>query len=98
MSLSGTLSPKDLIAKIAYVSQALYYQSGEPSIAYAGAIVSHLAAHPEDVEAFMRDGAEMLIDGRMTLISGCLAHRCNDGQVRGSHEIRELTSARKVLQ
>lgn len=83
--------PADLIAKIASVSQGLYHQSGEPSIEYAGAIVSHLAAHPEDIETFMSEGAGMMIDGRMSLISGCLSHRCGDGQVRASRKIRELT-------
>jgi len=92
------MMPADLIAQIAHVSQKLCQQSGEPSIEYAGAIVSHLAAYPEDIEVFMREGAGMLIDGRMTLISGCLAHRCNDGRVRNSHEIRELTSAQKMMQ
>lgn len=90
--------PAELIAKIASVSQGLYHQSGEPSIEYAGAIVSHLAAHPEDIEVFMREGAGMLIDGRMSLISGCLSHRCNDGHVRASRELRKLIGKQRALQ
>ena len=80
----------ELVAMVADVAEAVAYRSGEPSIEYAGAIISHLRAHPEDVDAFISDGAEMLIDGRITLTSGCLSHRCNDGVIRQSHEIRAL--------
>lgn len=99
--LSDILKPQPAqgaIAKIASVSESLGRNSGEPSIEFAGAIVSHLAAHPEDIETFMREGVEMMIDGRLTLISGCLSHRCNDGEVRQSRELRELLGTRRSLQ
>ena len=81
-----------LIQKIAQIADAVAFSSGTASIEYAGAIVSHLAAHPEDVETFMRDGNEMMLDGRMTLTSGYLSYQCSDGRIRSSREIRNLAA------
>lgn len=41
----------DLIERVAEIATAIDVQSGEPSIEYAGAIISHLRAHPEKPNA-----------------------------------------------
>lgn len=87
------IDAQDFINKVAEVSTAVAFQANEPSVDFAGAVISHLAAHPEHLGEFMADGAGLFIDGKMSLTSGCLSHRCNDGVIRQSSEIRELTGA-----
>ena len=85
--------PAELIRKIAEVSESISQGSGEPSIEFAGMMVSHFTAHPDDIETFMHEGIEMFFDGRIGSLTGCLSHRCNDGVVRSSETIRALHGA-----
>ena len=86
-------TPAELIRKIAAVSESISHGSGEPSIEFAGMFVSHFTAHPDDIGAFMDQGIEMFLDGRIGALTGCLSHRCNDGVVRSSETIRALHGA-----
>jgi hypothetical protein len=67
------------IADIAQVAATVGRQAGEPAMEIAGQIVSVLAAHPERVELFRRDGSGLLIDGLLDVSSGCLTYRAMSG-------------------
>jgi len=82
-------TPDDLIKKIGQVSHAFMVGSGVPSADGAGMIVSHLMAHPEDIDKFMDQGIEMILDMTISWESGCLAFKCLDGHIRTARQIRQ---------
>lgn len=62
--------PQELISKIAEVSNSISVGSGELSIEFAGMFVSHFTAHPEDIDTFMQDGIDMLLNGPIGALTG----------------------------
>jgi hypothetical protein len=64
-----------IIRRIAEVSSAAGWRACAPAQDIAGMIVSFLAANPEHVESFMREGGELFIDGTIRPEHGCLSYR-----------------------
>lgn len=76
------------ITKIAQVSSTVGWQSNEPAMELAGQIVSVLAAHPEHIERFMRDGSELFLDGTFNIENGSLTYRAANGDIFSSAKMR----------
>lgn len=70
-----------LIRKIAEVSTAVGWQSGEPALEAAGQIVSVLAGYPEHVDRFMAEGSGLFIDGTLSPENGTLTYRSIGGDI-----------------
>lgn len=80
---------RDIVRRIAHVADAVGFQAGEPAMEIAGQIVSVLAAHPEHVERFMREGAELFLDRTLNVENGCLAYRAVNGAIVSPAELRK---------
>lgn len=70
-----------LVAKIAEVSSAVGFQSGEPAIELAGQIISVLAGAPEHIDRFMKEGSELFIDSTFAPEKGTLTYRSIGGDI-----------------
>lgn len=65
------MTPAETIRKIAEIAEAVGRQAGVPGCETAGAIVSYLADHPEDVQKFFDGGIlelpmDLWAQGRLT--------------------------------
>lgn len=78
-----------VIAKIAQVANAVGFQAGEPAMEMAGQIVSILAAHPEHIERFMNEGAELFLDGTFNHENGSLTYRAMNGDILSPTVLRQ---------
>lgn len=76
-----TFTPYDVIKRIADVASAVGWQAGEPGLEAAGHIVSVLAIHPEHVDRFLAEGAELFIDGTFAPEKGSLTYRSIGGDI-----------------
>lgn len=72
---------QNFIEKVATISTAVGFQSGEPALEYAGHIISVLAAHPEQIDRFMTEGSELFVDGTFGFEKGSLTYRTMDGRI-----------------
>ncbi|WP_426235772.1 hypothetical protein [Pararhizobium sp. DWP1-1-3] len=84
----GDSSAEAMIAKIAQVATAVGFQSGEPAMEIAGMIVSSLAANPENIDRFMAEGTELLLNGAVGFENGSLTYRANNGSILSPSVLR----------
>lgn len=83
--------PADTIKRIADVAEAIAFQAGIGGCEMAGAIVSYLAEHPDDVDRFIEGGSEFMleIDARQLHSQGRLTwYRAGDGKIVTPQELR----------
>lgn len=73
------ISARDMILRIAEVSHAVGLQAGVGGMETAGAIVSYLAMHPEDIEPFLNGGFLELPSS--LLEKGCLSWHAMNGKI-----------------
>jgi hypothetical protein len=83
-----TVTAEDFIAKCAQVSETVGMLSGVGGMELAGQIVSVLSIHPEQVERFMREGAELFVDGTLDAKFGCLTYMAINGEVTSPSVLR----------
>jgi hypothetical protein len=76
------------ITDIANAATAVGFQAGEPAMELAGQIVSVLAANPELIERFRREGTELFIDGSFDPAKGSLSYRATSGATMTPAELR----------
>lgn len=82
------MSEIDAIKKIAEVASAVGFQAGVPATDIAGQLVSFLYVHPEHVERFMREGAELFIDGTIQPEWCGLTYRTGSGETLSPADLR----------
>lgn len=82
-----------VVTQIAGVAAGLGWQAGEPAMEIAGGIVSYLANHPEQLERFMREGGEMMIDGTIKAEEGALTWRAVTGEMMNAAEYAKRREA-----
>lgn len=94
MASPGTkATPGQVIAWIAEVSEAIAWQAGVGAMETAGSIVSYLAEHPEDVDAFMQIGS--VLDWPMTWHrEGRLSWHGQDGKIYHPEAVRSAMVAK----
>jgi hypothetical protein len=83
------MSERALIEKIAQVANAVGWQAGEPAMELAGQIVSVLAANPEHIDRFMKEGSGLFLDGTFNAENGCLTYRSIGGDVLSPAVLRQ---------
>ena len=87
------------LSHVAKVSAAVGFQAGVGASEMAGAIISYLAAHPEELGAFMAGGFFDLAGGEPGVrhhVEGCLSWQGMDGAVYYPEEVRaKLASGAK---
>lgn len=77
-----TMTPEQVIQKLAEIAAAIGWQAGVGAMETAGCLVSHLAAHPEKTDAFL--AGELSVIDDMALLRaemGCLTWHAADGRV-----------------
>jgi len=72
---------EEFIKKCAQVANAVGIQANIGGMELAGQIVSVLAANPEHIDRFMREGAELMIDGTLDAKNGCLTYLAINGNI-----------------
>lgn len=82
-------TPYSVIKRIADVASAVGWQAGEPALEAAGHIVSVLAIHPEHVDRFLAEGAELFIDGTFRPENGSLTYRSIGGDILSPAVLRK---------
>lgn len=82
-------TPYSAIKRIADVASAVGWQAGEPALEAAGHIVSVLAIHPEHVDRFLAEGAELFIDGTFKPENGSLTYRSIGGDILSPTVLRK---------
>ena len=87
------VSAEEAILHIAQVSSAMGFQDGVPAQDIAGAIISFLAVHPEQVARFMVEGAELFIDGTIRPELGSLSYRAVNGSIMTPAMLRKKLGA-----
>lgn len=83
------MESSEVIRRISDAAAAIGWQSGEPAMEIAGAIISFLAIHPEHVERFLKDGPELFIDGTIRPEFGSLSYRSIGGDVLNPATLRQ---------
>jgi hypothetical protein len=88
---------RNLVQWIAEVSKAIGWQAGVGASEIAGMIISCLAARPDLVSRFLKDGAGLLVDGEIGPDHGYLTFHRQDGKVTTPQELRMARESRKML-
>jgi hypothetical protein len=78
----------DFLNKVAEVSNAVGWQAGVGGVETAGQIISSLYANPEQIERFMAEGAELILDGTISFSNGALTWHAADGRVVSPSDYR----------
>lgn len=84
------------IIKIAEIAANIGWQAGVGQMELAGQYISVLAAHPELVDRFLKEGGEMCLEGLMGAERGCLTFYnrkleiVTPAQLRRDHVVRDL--------
>lgn len=77
-----TMTPEDVIKRIAEAAQAVAFQAGVGGMETAGMFVSVLAAHPEKVAGFLDGSLSIVDDGHLlNAHCGCLSWHATNGQI-----------------
>lgn len=89
MSDRTTMTPTEVIVRIAEVAAAVGWQAGIGASELAGTIISVLAANPQLVERFLADGMGVFIDGPTNLdaVNGCLTYLAQTGEILSPGEL-----------
>lgn len=90
--------PADTIKRIADVAEAVAWQAGVGGCETAGAIISYLAEHPDQVADFMEHGSSFLleIDARKLHATGRLTWHRGDGKVVTPQDLRISLTVRDL--
>lgn len=90
-----TMTPEQVIQKIAEIATNVGWQAGVGGVEVAGTIVSALAAHPEKIPAFL-SGALSVVDDDVFLrpAMGCLTWHDMNGKVVSPGEARAALKQR----
>lgn len=91
------MTPEQVILHIAKVAEAVGWQAGVGASETAGMIISSLAAKPDLIDRFLRDGSGLLVSGEIGPEQGCLTFHRADGAVTTPEELRMARRARKLL-
>lgn len=91
------MTPIETIAKIAQMAQAVGFQAGIGAVETAWAIVSYLAAHPDKVDQFFRDGMIDTIGDDDMWANGCLTFHRKDGKVVTPQDLRISRTVRDLV-
>ena len=91
------MTPEQVIQHIAKVAEAVGWQAGVGASETAGMIVSCLAAKPELVGRFMKEGSGLLVSGEIAPEHGSLTFHRMDGNVTTPDELRVARQARRML-
>ena len=85
------MSAEAVIKRIAEVAHAVGCQAGVGATELAGQIISVLAANPQIIDRFMRDGYGAFIDGPISLdvVNGCLTYYAQTGEVLSPAELHK---------
>lgn len=70
-----------VVRRIGQVATAVGFQANEGAADIAGQILSSLYASPEQIERFMREGSELLVDGTISPDNGALNYRSINGTI-----------------
>lgn len=86
-----TLTPIDVIKRIAEVANAIGWQAAVGASETAGTIISVLAANPQIVDRFLAEGAGAFIDGPIALdaANGCLTYLAQTGEILSPGELHK---------
>jgi len=85
----------DFIRKVANAAEAIGLQAGVGGMETAGGIISYLAAHPEQIAAFSKNGSVFdLPDDWFS--SGCLTWHAENGKVVHPSEARAAREAKRA--
>lgn len=79
---------RELIDRIAEVSNAVAFQAGVGAMELAGQIVSVLYANPEHIRRFMEEGTELFIDGTFDMKNGSLSYMAQNGRITSPSALR----------
>lgn len=71
----------EFVKQCADVASSVAWAAGVGAVELAGQFVSVLAAHPEHIDRFMREGAELCIDGTLGMENGCLTYMAVSGKI-----------------
>ncbi|WP_331373825.1 Lar family restriction alleviation protein [Sinorhizobium chiapasense] len=85
---SGT-GERLVVEKIAQIASAVGFQANEPAMELAGQIVSVLAANPEHIDRFMREGTGLFLDGTLNPENGSLTYRAINGSILSPAVLRQ---------
>lgn len=83
-----THTAKEFIEKVHEVAAALAFQAGVGGVETAGFIISCLYTQPDQIDRFMAEGAELILDGTIRAENGALSYYGSDGQVHFPSELR----------
>ena len=97
---AATMTPAEVIARIAEVAAAVGWQAGVGASELAGTIISVLAANPKLIDSFLTDGMGLFIDGPMRLdaVNGCLTYRAMTGEILSPTELHRRRHGDTAIQ
>lgn len=80
---------KEFLDKVAEVSAAVGWQAGVGAVETAGQIISCLYVNPGELERFMTEGSELILDGTVSAQNGSLTYYAGDGRVVSPSQLRK---------
>lgn len=80
------------IRKVALAAEAIGFQAGVGGMETAGGIISYLAAHPEHIAAFNKNGSVFDLPNDW-IIDGCLTWMAADGKIWHPDDARAAREA-----
>lgn len=86
--MTTTVDALAFIQKVKDVAAMTGMLSGTGAMEMAGMILSSLAASPENLERFMVEGSELLIDGTISYENGCLSFMAINGTINTPADLR----------
>ncbi|WEK05725.1 MAG: hypothetical protein P0Y65_05580 [Candidatus Devosia phytovorans] len=72
---------KEFLDRVNEVSAAVGWQAGVGAVETAGFIISCLAASPEQIDRFMAEGSELILDGTIAPENGGLTYFASNGEL-----------------
>lgn len=91
------MDAESVIKRIADIAETIAWQAGVGGMETAGAIVSYLAEHPDQIDTLFRDGVfettHMLADYPA---HGCLTFHGQNGQIVTPAELRRAKLIKKL--
>lgn len=91
------MDSKETILRIARVAEAVGWQAGVGGCETAGAIVSYLAANPDQIDTFLKDGLLAALeagDARDMHLNGRLTWHRRNGDVVSPANMRAVKAAK----
>lgn len=93
---SHEATPQRLIAVLADIARTVGWQAGESGCDIAGGIVSWLAANPDQIDSFLTQGGEMMIDGTIKPEAGLLTWRAVSGEIMNRDLYQQRIAERRA--